>query len=416
MIKKILLPVFILFSLASMAQQGTSSPYSYYGIGDVKFKGTAENRAMAGLTIFTDSIHLNFQNPASLAGMKFTSFSIGGTYLTTQLKTDSKKENARRTAMDYLAVGIPMGKFGATFGLIPYSSVGYNIQSVSTDVPQVAKRYSGTGGVNKSFVGLGYQLTPKLRIGADFSYDFGKIETSNLRIVEGVEYGTKEANVSDISGVTFNLGAMFTTKLNKKTELFSSLLYAPESKLKSTNSRNISTIQYAASGAEYTIEENVVDVENTTLIIPSKLSFGLGLGEKNKWMIGSEITFQESEKMTNRFVDINNIEFENSTRFNIGGYYIPNFKSFTNYLSKVTYRGGIRFENTGMVVNQKSIKESAVTFGFGLPVSGTFSNINIGFELGKKGTTAAGLVQENFTNITVGFTFNDKWFIKKLYY
>jgi long-subunit fatty acid transport protein len=416
MIKKILLPVFILFSLASMAQQGTSSPYSYYGIGDVKFKGTAENRAMGGLTIFTDSIHLNFQNPAALAGMKFTSFSIGGTYLTTQLKTDSKKENARRTAMDYLAVGIPIGKFGASFGLIPYSSVGYNIQSVSTDVPQVAKRYSGTGGVNKSFVGLGYQVSPKLRIGADFSYDFGKIETSNLRIVEGVEYGTKEANVSDISGVTFNLGAMFTTKLNKKIELFSSLLYAPESKLKSTNSRNISTIQYAASGAEYTIEENVVDVENTTLIIPSKLSFGLGLGEKNKWMVGSEITFQESEKMTNRFVDINNIEFENATRFNIGGYYIPNFKSFTNYLSKVTYRGGIRFENTGMVVNQKSIKESAITFGFGLPVSGTFSNINIGFELGKKGTTAAGLVQENFTNITVGFTFNDKWFIKKLYY
>lgn len=416
MIKKILLPVFILFSLASMAQQGTSSPYSYYGIGDVKFKGTAENRAMGGLTIFSDSIHLNFQNPAALATLKYTSFSIGGTYLTTKLKTDSQKENARRTAMDYLAVGLPLGKFGASFGLIPYSSVGYNVQTVSTDVPQVAKRYTGTGGINKSFIGFGYQISSKMRIGADFSYDFGKIETSNLRIVESVEYGTKEANVSDVSGVSFTLGMQFSTKITNKTEFFSSMMYSPESRLKSVNSRTIATIQYAASGAEYTIDENNVTVANTTLIIPSKLAVGIGFGEKNKWMLGSELTFLESKNMTNRFVDIDNIEFENATRFNLGGYYIPNSKSFTSYLSRVTYRGGFRFENTGMVKNQKSINETAVTFGLGMPVSGTFSNINIGFELGKKGTTTAGLVQENFANITIGFTFNDRWFVKKLYY
>jgi hypothetical protein len=47
MIKKIIVSA-CLFFVVSFAQEGTASPYSYYGIGDVRFKGTVENRSMAG--------------------------------------------------------------------------------------------------------------------------------------------------------------------------------------------------------------------------------------------------------------------------------------------------------------------------------------------------------------------------------
>jgi hypothetical protein len=47
MIKKIIVSACLLLSLVSFAQEGTASPYSYYGI-DVRFKGTVENRSMAG--------------------------------------------------------------------------------------------------------------------------------------------------------------------------------------------------------------------------------------------------------------------------------------------------------------------------------------------------------------------------------
>ena len=53
------------------------------------------------------------------------------------------------------------------------------------------------------------------------------------------------------------------------------------------------------------------------------------------------------------------------------------------------------------------------TLGMGMPLSGTFSNINFGFELGKKGTTTANLVQENYANINIGFSLNEKWFEKR---
>ena len=85
-------------------------------------------------------------------------------------------------------------------------------------------------------------------------------------------------------------------------------------------------------------------------------------------------------------------------------------------MKKVTYRAGLRYENTGLLINNKAINDMGMTAGFGLPIIGVFSNINIGLEYGKRGTTLSNLVQENYTNISIGLSLNDKWFQKRRYY
>jgi hypothetical protein len=46
--------------------------FTFYGIGDVVFKGgTLENRSMVGVAVEQDSIHM-IQNPASYANLKLT--------------------------------------------------------------------------------------------------------------------------------------------------------------------------------------------------------------------------------------------------------------------------------------------------------------------------------------------------------
>jgi hypothetical protein len=77
------------------------------------------------------------------------------------------------------------------------------------------------------------------------------------------------------------------------------------------------------------------------------------------------------------------------------------------------YRAGIKYEKTGLVINSESINDRGVTFGLGFPITGSFSNVNFGFELGKKGTTKANLIQENYANFSVSFSLNDKWFEKR---
>ncbi len=394
-----------MLSLVSFAQEGTSSPYSFYGIGDIRFKGAAENRSMAGLSIMPDSIHINLQNPAGYSDLKLTSFALGGTYNTTNQKTNSKLGSARRTTLDYLAVGLPLGKLGMGFGLIPYSSVGYKIKTVNEG--GISKILEGSGGMNKVFLGFGYKLGANLSIGADAQYNFGTIKTTSFELDSDITNGTSELNTAILSGINFNLGVMYQTKINEKMSLFSSLSYTPESTLASKNTREISN----------SFDSPYIQDDARSLKLPSKLSFGAGVGEIRKWLIGAEISLQSTGNLVNFYNEVNNpaynVVYGKSSKYSIGGYFIPNYKSYTSYAKRITYRGGLKYEKTGLVVNSESINDLGLTLGMGMPLSGTFSNINFGFELGKKGTTAANLVQENYANINIGFSLNEKWFEKR---
>jgi long-subunit fatty acid transport protein len=413
MIKKIILIAGLFLSVVALAQQGTSSPYSFYGIGEVRFKGAVENRSMAGLSIAPDSIHINLQNPAAFSDLKLTSFSVGGTFASTNQKTNSQSGKTNRTGLDYMAVGLPLGKLGIGFGLIPYSSVGYKIQNFHEDNTQLKNRYYGEGGLNKVFAGFGYKISPKLSIGADVQYNFGKIETSNAQFTQDISVGTQDLNVADLSGVNFNFGAMFQTKITKKLDLYSSLSFSPENILKSQNSREIANVIVNSLFEITTTSQPLTFSESENLRFSKKFSFGTGIGESKKWLIGAEVVLQDENSLNNGYNTNSSVTFGKYAKYSLGGYYIPNYKSFTSFAKRITYRAGIKYEETGLIINSESINDMGLTLGLGIPLRGTFSNINIGFELGKKGTTAANLIQENYANISVGFSLNDKWFEKR---
>jgi hypothetical protein len=411
MFKKVFLSLFLVLSLVSFAQQGTSSPYSFYGIGDVRFRGNIENRSMGEVSVIPDSIHLNLHNPAMMADIKLTTFGVGGTFSPVYLKTANQKEKAQKTTLDYLSVVLPANKLAFGFGLMPYSSVGYNI--VNT-VNSRTNTFSGTGGVNKVYSSVSYKLFKQVSIGAEFQYNFGEIETRSTSSAS-LESATRETNISNVSGVNFNFGLSHQAKISKKISIFSGITYKPEATLTLENTRNIAVVQISGLGVENVIEQEDVTVANSKLKTPSKLTFGTGLGELKKWAFGVQYSMQSSSDFGNRYQTSRNVKFEEANKFSVGGYYIPKYTSFTNYLSRITYRAGFRYENTGLVINNISILDRATTFGLGLPINGTFSNINIGFEFGKRGTTNAGLILENYYNFNIGLSFNDRWFIKRKY-
>ncbi|MGO4772550.1 hypothetical protein ACEN2I_12865 [Flavobacterium sp. W22_SRS_FK3] len=404
MIKKIILSACLLISFVSFAQQGTASPYSFYGIGDVRFKGTLENRSMGGVSVEQDSIHLNVENPASYASLMQTTFTVGGTYGTSKIKTDTEKASTTRSTFDYLLVGIPMGKFGAGFGLIPVSSVGYKIREDNSDVEgETSSQFEGKGGLNKVFFALGYKIKPNWNVGADLQYNFGKIETTSIEAVTGVSSATRETNTSTLSGANFNIGTMYQTKIYKKIELFTSLAYTFGSNLKSDSERIIEVDGDTS---------NINDSGASTLKLPNKLTIGAGVGEARKWLVGTTLAFQGDGKFENYYNTSEDVRYEKYAKYAIGGYYLPNYTSFSSYLSRITYRAGLKYEKIGLVVNNESIKDVGLTLGAGFPITGTFSNVNFGIEYGKKGTVSSNLVQENYINFSLSFSFNDKWFVR----
>ncbi|WP_027127125.1 membrane protein [Gelidibacter mesophilus] len=435
MIKKLVIVFIITCAIHVQAQNGGSpSPYSYYGIGSLKFKGTVENRSMGGLSIFMDSIHLNLRNPAGYAGNKLKvynnenrpmKFTVGGGSNNLTLKTDTDTQKTGSTTFDYMALSVPMGKFGLGFGLMPYTSVGYKLESFTT-TNDLDKRYKGEGGLNKAFVGLGYQITPKLSIGFDASYNFGNIQNSALqfRYQDGdlAQYQTMENNRSDLSGVNFNFGMSYKTMVTDKLQLSTGLTYMPKSKITSENMRAFSTViadprteqVLTVSGVEADLEAQ--GLKKTDLTLPSTLSFGAGIGRPQKWFAGAEYTFQKTSEFDNPIVSVENSVFVDASTIALGGFYIPNYKSFSRYWERIVYRAGMRFENTGLEINNQTINEFGISFGVGLPVGADlFSNANIGFEIGKRGTTKENLIQENFMNLQISLSLNDRWFQKRKY-
>ncbi|WP_348800450.1 hypothetical protein [Flavobacterium adhaerens] len=410
MIKKIIVAACFFFSLMVSAQSGSASPYSFFGLGESRFKGNLENRSMGGLNIEQDSLHINILNPASFAAIQLTAFTIGGNYTMTNLKTDSNKGNAQRTAIDYLAVGLPLGKVGVGFGLMPYTSVGYNIESTNSDIDGANSVLKGTGGLNKAFFSLGYTIIPNLVIGADIQYNFGRINNTNLEFLTGVLVGTEEKNKADLNGLATNFGIMYKQKIYKSTNLYTSFTYTPKSKLSSTNTKTISTVSYN-SNYDVSIIDAVDEQEiRTDLTIPDKTSIGIGVGKTKKWLLGTQLTFQNVGELAADFNTTDKVSYGKSASYSLGGFYVPNYNVFSSYFQKVVYRGGLKFTKTGTIIDNEEINEKSINLGFGMPIIGSVSNVNLGLEFGKRGTTSKGLVQENYFSFAVSFSLNDKWF------
>ena len=217
MIKRFIVIVALFATFAVGAQENVSSPYSYYGIGLTNFKGTVESRAMGGLSIFADSIHLNLQNPASYGRLKLTNYSIGASHDRVSLESDVASDNSRITSLDYLSLGFPLSdKVGIGLGVMPYTSVGYRILDSEENS---ASLLSGRGGMNRVFLSAGWAVTNDLSIGVDANYNFGNFQNSQSINREELQYGTTDVNRSDIKGFTLNFGANYQKQISEKLKL-----------------------------------------------------------------------------------------------------------------------------------------------------------------------------------------------------
>lgn len=409
--KTILLFLFITASLS--AQEGTFSPYSFFGVGNNTFKGTAENRSMGGISMFSDSIHLNLQNPASYSKLKLTNFSIGATANSLELEQGSDKDDVNFSTVDYIGIGIPLKKFGLGFGLKPLSSVGYEIQNIEDDI---VKSLNGRGGVNAVYLSGGLNIIDNLSLGLSLNYNFGNIENKNLIIQQGIEFSSREINSSDISGLTYDIGIQHDFKIKNKFRLRSSFSFSPETSLNIDNERQLATFIFANDGSEIVIDSKDPIVSSSEVDFGSKINAGLGIGQDRKWFAGVEYEYQSASDFS--AINFNNnvdLDFIASSQVKVGGFFIPRYNAPRGYFNRIVYRAGLRYAETGLEFKGESIDEFGISFGVGLPAGRYFTNINFGAEYWMRGTTSNDLIQENYFSFFVSLSFNDLWFQKPKY-
>jgi len=418
MIKKFVIAILCCSAFGVHAQNGTISPYSYFGIGDFRTQNTVENQMMGGLGVLSDSIHMNFTNPAAYSKLALTTYTMGASNENLFLKTYNENQSSAFTNLDYLAIGVPLSRgFGAGFGLQPVSSRGYKLASDgSVPLGKVNNSFSGTGGINKIFLSVGYEVIPNLSLGITANYNFGNLESQKSQKVENVQYGVLDRRNSRVTGFDFNYGAQYTTLIRDKYKLYTSLNVHTQSNLVSVNQQSVGSYSLSTGGDIAVVDVDLIasGLDRTAVKIPTTTAVGVGIGQDNRWFLGAEYSFQDMGKFRNDFADLpDGLRYGKAPNFSFGGYIIPNYNSFTSYLKRVTYRAGLHVTKTGMIINEKEINDFGITFGAGLPLGNSFSNINLGFELGRQGTTDAGLVEESYFKVNLGLSLNDKWFLKR---
>tara|TARA_A100001011_G_scaffold41540_1_gene39152 strand:- start:27767 stop:29029 length:1263 start_codon:yes stop_codon:yes gene_type:complete len=409
----------LLFSTFIFSQSGTISPYSIAGLGEVNFRGTQINRFMGGLEIYNDSIHANLSNPSSYAKLKLTNYLIGLNYRINNLKGATETKSIASAGLDYIGVAIPTRLFGFGFGIVPYTSVGYKLSSMESEGSDedILNIFDGEGGINKAFFSFGFNALKYFSFGATINYNFGQIIHETGRFKDQVTLGTVVENKSSVSGLDLKFSSQFEILVFKIMELHAMVSYQLQANLTSTNSRFYITRPYSLSsgfGEDLEIDLKNNGLDKTNITIPDIFSFGLGLGKDRKWFVGAQYTINSMSNFSNKFMSLAEIDYQNAYQISFGGFYIPDYSSITSYWKRIVFRMGFRHESTGVIVNNFGLKETGINFGFGLPLAG-FSNTNIGFEYGVRGSGYDNTFKENFWSFRIGFSLNDKWFIKRKY-
>ena len=219
-------------ALQTSAQIATSSPYSRFGLGDLHENVLPEFSAFGGAsTAFNNSSTVNPNNPASFTSFKPNSFlfSTGGWHKTTRMQNKTEEHTVNNNAFSHLIVGFPLSeKWGASMGMLPYSSVGYEINARDEDY-NADMNYFGDGGISKIYFGGAYEPIENFSIGLKASYLFGGLNRRKQLIFDDESFMNSRANSTiNLKGYYYELGLLYkdgvsgviTKDPNKAIKLF----------------------------------------------------------------------------------------------------------------------------------------------------------------------------------------------------
>ena len=406
----------------------TSSPYSRYGLGDISPMLLPQNVGMGGIGVATNSINgffaVNPLNPASYSSMKLTVIDVGiyGKFNTLE-KTGQTSQKNSNFRLSHIAFGLPVSKRSAfSFGLMPYSELGYSYRQsdkLGTDTANYI--YSGDGGLSKFYLGYGIGIGKHLSIGANVSYIFGNLkETQSTEIPTlPLVLNSRIEESNSITGLNYDYGVQYGIDFSPKRHLTFGYSGSASTKLNSVNSYIVSSYtRNASTGDEGVATDSLINRQQPSakVLLPMINRFGISFQNDGKFLIGADYTMSNWSKLTVAGV---NKGLRDSKTFNVGGQFTPNINSLSSYWSAVDYRAGFIYDQTYLNVNSggvnNNIKRYAATLGLGLPLRGSstsFYKINMAAEIGRRGTLTNGLVKENYVNVHLSFTLNDKWFQK----
>jgi len=386
--------------------QIVTTPYSKMGYGMLNDNVSSIQRSMGGVGYAMEGGRIiNVMNPASYADVDSLTFlwDVGIDLSNLWSKENGKQGYNFGAGLDYLTGHFKVSKgLGASFGLLPYSSVGY---AYGGDIVGGSESRSGNGGLNQLYLGVGYEPVKNLSVGLNIAYLFGTTLNTTLISSNSSSYFTRNMKVRDWNtqvGIQYSLplfknrdrltvGATFQPKKSYHGHTWGTRYDTQDSK--------VDTIGYTSMKGNY--EQ------------PYSIGVGVSYMLNHRLTIEADYTFQKwsSAKYTPiGGIEAQNTKFDDRWKLALGMQYTPNKRG--SYFGAMSFRAGAFFNHDYMLFDQSHLRDYGLSVGVGLPAPGSKTTINLGVEWRHREATPVSLISENYLNITIGVNFNELWFWK----
>ena len=385
------------------AQNMTSSPFSRYAYGDLNDNVPTGYRAMGGVGFgMRNNKAINPSQPASYTACDSLTFmfDIAASVNWSRYIDAGGKKNKANGNLEYVTMQFPLYKrwIAMSLGLLPFSSVGYDItlsDSINSDY-HYKKNYTGTGNISQVYGGLSFNVANWLALGANVYYMWG--ELSHMRMLSFTESevnSTIQYENLSVSNVRFRAGAQFFHSWEKHS--FSvGAIFEPRLKL------NSQLLVFETQG-------------DTAYVFKDggwQLPMAWGVGASYVWANRLTLAFDyEHQDMANALylgVAGSVSGLRNKDRYSFGVEYRHNPLG-RSYVDRMIWRAGINVQDEYLATIGAKRVTASIGFGFPLYTIGTVINTTI--EYSHRGA-APGLV-DNALRLTIGASIAESWFFKR---
>ncbi|MBQ5435814.1 MAG: hypothetical protein IIT50_07180, partial [Bacteroidales bacterium] len=307
-------------------------------------------------------------------------------------------------------------------GVMPYSTVAYDFNAGETSdaliaqVGDITYKRRGRGGLYQAVLGVGVTFWNRLSLGADANYYFGKIDRNS-----SASFTTNSSYRSINSGWSYNIscfgakaGLQYTQPIKGASYFVVGATYGFDTKLRGHETRY-------AFGETSSVTDTIV-FKKTSLEsyrIPAELGVGLTFHQGDRWLLGFDYIRQDWTSLS--FGGYPGIDFAAgvSQSFRAGFEVTPNRydvrSGFGHFLRRLTWRGGAYRELSYLTLGGSQVATTGITLGLGIPVFRYYNSVNLGVDLGQRGSISNSQIRERYFLFTVSFNLHDIWFIPTLY-
>lgn len=414
----------ILFFVASfgVAQaQNTTSPYSIYGIGIIQTSAYNRTTGMGSTGIaYRSENNIIQNNPAAYTALipqmfhieaggrsDFSSYnnaSFSNTGYTNQVSNDF--------SVTRIAFATKVTKWwGASIGLLPYSSMNYDFTGLQPLGPQgeeASVTYEGSGGVHKAYWGNGFSVGKHFSVGATASFLFGALHQSETEIAPTANANLVSTRNLYLRNMNFDFGAQYYTHFGRSKQwgLTLGATYTPKQALYAEDSLSVTQNGAVLPNGNALLDRNYFN-------LPSGYGGGIAISKESTMKRVTFLADYARQLWQPLGYSGTGYNLGNSDRYSAGFEVSRKSNIFNTPVEHVYYQLGGFYDKSYINVDGYPVLEWGASVGLGInPLRYPQWGYHLALEYGETSNYEQGSIKENFVRLTITIHYWDRWFTR----